>query len=351
MGLSIVISGAIIFVALMFTLMNIPNVFDSILSVEEASSEISSLENSILQTDMKISSIAASSGFNDVTFILTNTGAEKLWNFDTFDIFVTYDADILGTPTRITEQFTYNASAAFGVGFGSQSGITFERPDSEQSGGWQFTTNCASSTPENCINEIIQSDAEFISTKNLGQNDNDIVEFSLSDVSNPGIDTGHIVRYTYREGLDQTNDPSLDVRLLQGVTEISAWNHAAPLPTVFTLASQTLTTIQASTITDYTDLRLEFTAICDGTCINPGPDRDNVEVSWAELEVPLIAVSSSQWTVNSISNDILDPQILNEQETAEINVILSYPIYSNSNLSVIISSDNGIVATKSKSVL
>lgn len=349
MGLSVVISGGIISIALIYVLFSISNFTDNFSSIEESSSQISSIENKILKTDMQISSITASSGLNEINFTLTNTGAEKLWNFDAFDLFITYDANISGIQTRITEQFLYNASAAFGVGLSSGIGPpNFERPNNEQSGGWASTTNCPAAQPEDCINEILQSDAEFITTSNLGQSDTDVVEFSLSDVSNPGINTNHIVRYTYRE-LGNPNDPSFDVRLLQGVTVIASWNHPAPLPSVFTLATQPLTTIEANAITDYSDLRLEFTATCDVTCGNPGPDRENVEVSWAELEVPSF-VSSSEWTLNSISNDIIDPQILNEQETAEINVILSNIIIPNSIVSIVISSDNGIVATSSQTI-
>lgn len=347
MGLSVVISGAIISVALLYVLFSMSNFTDNLSSIEESASQISSIENTILQTDMKINSITALSNLNQVNFTLVNTGAETLWDFDSFDLFITYDADISGVATRITEKFPYNGSAAFGVGFGSAGSPVFERPDNEQSGGWASVTGCPVPQPEDCINENSQSDAEFITSSNLGTSDTDVVEFSLSDVLNPGINTDHIVRYTYRE-LNNPNDPSFDVRLLQGVTVIASWNHPSPLPIVFTLAVQPLTTIQASAITDYNDLRLEFTATCDATCNNPGGQRDNVEVSWAELEVP--SLGTSQWTVNSITNDLIDSQILNEQEAAEVNAILTYAIFPNSIVSIVISSDNGIVTTSSQTI-
>ncbi|GBL42202.1 titin [Nitrosarchaeum sp.] len=62
-------------------------------------------------------------------------------------------------------------------------------------------------------------------------------------------------------------------------------NHP-PLPSSFTLSTQTLTTAQANAITDYTNLRLEFTASCASTCSTTVTKTDSVSVSWAEFEVP-----------------------------------------------------------------
>ena len=108
MGLSIVISGAIIFVALMFTLMNIPHVFDSILSVEEASSEISVLEDSISQTEISINPLVTVAGLSTVDFTLHNNGTEKLWNFEKFNVLITYDEGV----SLSTEELTYSGDCS-----------------------------------------------------------------------------------------------------------------------------------------------------------------------------------------------------------------------------------------------
>ena len=62
-------------------------------------------------------------------------------------------------------------------------------------------------------------------------------------------------------------------------------NHP-PLPSSFTLSTITLTSAQANAITDYTNLRLEFTASCASTCSTTVTKTDSVSVSWAEFEVP-----------------------------------------------------------------
>ncbi len=72
-----------------------------------------SFENSdkISKTQISIGAINASSGSKLVNFTITNTDSEKLWNYDDFDVLVTYEANILGIRTPVTEQFTYNAKA------------------------------------------------------------------------------------------------------------------------------------------------------------------------------------------------------------------------------------------------
>ena len=111
MGLSIVISGAIIFIALIYVLMNIPHVFDSILSIDEASSEISVLEDSISQTEISINPLLTISGKSKINFTLHNNGTEKLWNFEKFNVLITYDEGISMT----TEELTYSGDCAGGV--------------------------------------------------------------------------------------------------------------------------------------------------------------------------------------------------------------------------------------------
>ncbi len=107
MGLSVVISGAIIMIALMFVLYSIPPLITSVTSVGETSTEISDLENTILQTEITLDSLAVSSSMPSFSFNLNNINTEKLWDYDNFDVLVTYDADISGKKTSITEIFPY----------------------------------------------------------------------------------------------------------------------------------------------------------------------------------------------------------------------------------------------------
>jgi len=89
-----------------------------------SSSESFDNNDEIAKTSISISGINYTVGSNLVNFTLTNEGSEKLWNYDEFDILVTYDADILGTQTTRTEKFTYNVDA-----FAISNGQEGESPD------------------------------------------------------------------------------------------------------------------------------------------------------------------------------------------------------------------------------
>ena len=113
MGLSVAIAGGIILSVLMLVMMSITGLAGNIFSIGETSSKVFDLENTILKTNTKIQELSAFSGSNVVNFDLLNEGNEKLWQYKKFNVFITYDADISGSKTRVTEQFTYNANGAF----------------------------------------------------------------------------------------------------------------------------------------------------------------------------------------------------------------------------------------------
>jgi len=96
-------------IALMFVLYSIPPLVTSVTSVGQTSSEISDLENTILETDISLDSLVVTSDIASLTFNLKNIDLEKLWNYDNFDVLVTYDADISGTKTRVTESIPFKA--------------------------------------------------------------------------------------------------------------------------------------------------------------------------------------------------------------------------------------------------
>ncbi len=102
-------------IALMFVLFSMPSLMDSITSVGETSSEISVLENTILETDISVDSIIGTSGKSLIAFNLNNDGSEKLWDYDNFEIFITYDADIAGIKTPITEKSSFGSPSDFKI--------------------------------------------------------------------------------------------------------------------------------------------------------------------------------------------------------------------------------------------
>ena len=77
----------------------------------EASSVAFKNNDAISKTDIRIFGINATVGSNLVNFTVGNEGIEKVWNYDEFDLYITYDANILGVSTRVTEEFNFNETA------------------------------------------------------------------------------------------------------------------------------------------------------------------------------------------------------------------------------------------------
>lgn len=107
MGFSIAISGGIIMLALISAMMSIPPLIGTTGTLKEAYSTRSDLENTIIKTDIAIESLAANSGDNAADFTLSNPGSVALWNYDKFNIIITYDGNDTGSKKRVTEHLSY----------------------------------------------------------------------------------------------------------------------------------------------------------------------------------------------------------------------------------------------------
>ena len=172
--------------------------------------------------------------------------------------------------------------------------LQYERPDGISSGSW-----ASGSYTE--IDETVQNNADYIQSSKLGKRGTNVVTFTISDVTDPNLSTDHIIRYAYKEDALGSNSPSLTVTLLQGTQKIASWDEKT-LSSSFTLSTQTLASNQANAITDYADLRLEFTATCSAKCSDNITNMDSVSVSWVEFEVPdIISATSGSATSGSSS--------------------------------------------------
>lgn len=75
--------------------------------------------------------------------------------------------------------------------------------------------------------------------------------------------------------------------------------------------------------------------------------RTTEQLAYAES----CSISAGSWCVNAFINDQLDPKILNNGESIEIKGALQYPLWSSGLLIISVSTDNGIVASKSVVVI
>ncbi|GDY16096.1 hypothetical protein LBMAG54_09520 [Nitrosopumilaceae archaeon] len=102
--------------------------------------------------------------------------------------------------------------------------LQYERPDGVASGNW-----ASGSYTE--IDETVRNDADHTKSSKLAKSQTNVVTFTISDVTDPNLSTGHIIRYTYKEDALGSNSPSLVIRLLQGTTQIASWTQSSP-PTI-----------------------------------------------------------------------------------------------------------------------
>lgn len=120
----------------------------------------------------------------------------------------------------------------------------------DQSGG---TTNIYTN-----IDEASASDADYIKTATPpGSNE---FETLLTPVTDPLASTGHIMRWRRRkQPATGSDDVNLTVRLVENTTQITSQADNT-IPGSFTDTSYTLSAGEADSITDYSNLRLEFVA-------------------------------------------------------------------------------------------
>lgn len=107
MGLSVVISGAIVLFSMFFVMSAFPVIAENAFNVSQGSTEISDIESQIVRTNIDISSITATVSSQSISVDLDNLGNQKLWNYDKFDFIVTYDAQIQGQKIRTTEYLEF----------------------------------------------------------------------------------------------------------------------------------------------------------------------------------------------------------------------------------------------------
>ena len=126
----------------------------------------------------------------------------------------------------------------------------FARPTSDVAlGGWSGPAFSA-------IDEVTPSDADFTTSPTAPAGAT--LEVALGAVEDPQASTGHVVRYRYRKNTTGGAQINLTVALMQGAVQIASWSHTNI--DAVTTAAQTLTGPQADSITDYSNLRLRFTA-------------------------------------------------------------------------------------------
>lgn len=126
------------------------------------------------------------------------------------------------------------------------------RPGSDIStGGWLPSSG---SDLYAMLDETSYNDSDYIYSPNNPTTETAEVKFT--SVTDPGVHTGHILRFRLAAvGLDTV----FDVYLMQGATQIATWQKTVTAGNTVSY-EETLTSGEASNITDYTDLRIKVVA-------------------------------------------------------------------------------------------
>ena len=111
MGLSIAISGGIVTFSIVYAMMSFSTVVDDSTKISTSQSQMSNNLFSRLQTNISISSLQDYNDTNPATFKITNTGNTALWNYNNFDVIITYQETGINGPI-VTEVLKYANSCS-----------------------------------------------------------------------------------------------------------------------------------------------------------------------------------------------------------------------------------------------
>jgi len=127
--------------------------------------------------------------------------------------------------------------------FGSSAVVQLIRPTSDiTTGAWTPSTGL---TLFGVLDEVVADDADYITTTSAST-----AEVGLGSATDPLLSTGHTIRYRAK------GTGTLTVKLMQGTTTIAT--HVPSITTSFQLFTFTLSGAEADSITNYSNLRLQF---------------------------------------------------------------------------------------------
>jgi len=401
LGLSIAISGGIIAVVLV-VMMGIIFVISYQINTESlANTEAFEINNSIRKTDMKIKSVEDAGGNDLLNFTFSNNGSEKFWNYDKFNVIIEYDADIGGIKTKTTEELMFDKDSSFVKPLVVSGNIEFDRVT-------PFSGNCGASGDECTFSHLVGVpgtdkilivgispegsmgivDVTFdgqtlmeIRTDSSGSDPKSSLWYLLDpptapprtvsvefDQSKEVVISAISFRNVHQTipidddngALGDSDTPSVSLTttvndawiidtvgtltgpMTEDPSQVERWDTASG--SIVGSGSTNVTTVPGLYSMDWTNVgggqkwAISAAALTPHTIPGPGsPCNTNA------------AFGTNDWIIGSITNDILDSQIVNTYEVAKICTKLSNPIFANGDVKITIITDLG--HTESKSVI
>ena len=111
MGLSIAIAGGIVTFSIVYAMMSFTTILDDSTKISTSQSQMSNNLFSRMQTNIVISDLQDNGGTNPASFKITNTGNTMLWNYNNFDVIITYQENATNYPI-LTETLKYANSCS-----------------------------------------------------------------------------------------------------------------------------------------------------------------------------------------------------------------------------------------------
>jgi archaellum component FlaF (FlaF/FlaG flagellin family) len=384
MGLGIAIAGGIICATMLAVFSIVFSTSEQIYEINSSRMHAADLQSVTFQTNMTVSDVTAESGNRFVNFTLTNTGNEKLWNYEKFDVIINYTANVGGTPTQKTERFTYFMEGTSGV-----ENISLDQVSSVE----DVCSTCTLSHTVSGTNKIL-----VLGLSTEGDTPSSVT-YDNEDLTQIRFDEVAFVKRTELWYLIDPPSGSADIvvtqsngKVIMGAISLNGVHQLDPVganngsnnSAFGTHPSTSLTTtVNNSWIVDVVSTtngpmtpdasQLERWDLIRNPLRGSGSTEQTTTaglyiMSWTnDGSTPAWSISAAairpastdlicgpdgsfdanNWTVKSISNDYTDPDLINTNESALICTKLAYPVYSNGDVKVTVSTDSG--HTKSSS--
>lgn len=377
MGLSHVIPAGVVFIPIFFIVTTIPGITNTILQINESAIEVSSVEESILNTHFNISNVSAVENDNLIFFDVTNTGNTKLWDYDNFDLLLTYDGVVGTTTTNVTEKLSYTETEPTG------DPIEFDAATGRNLGCLILLNPCEfdHTVTTSGSNRILIVGLNTAGVDAIDEVRYDNVLMTNIAKRNNGVSASVSLWYLVNPSTG-TNKVSITLaavtNVAAGAVSFTGVNQTDPINTFNSASGNSLTPLVTLTTTADEAWIVDVVGTNGGT-VSTGPDqveRWNVaqgvtrgagsteftssagtfSISWTKDPDPsnwaIIAaalkpngvpccVGIGEWNIAGISNDSFDPGIISNNETASIRGKTSYQIIENGDVYVTFSADNG----------
>lgn len=388
MGLGVALAGGIICVTMIAMLSIVYAVGGQIFEINSSRTSSVNLQSTLFQTDMMISDILTDSSSQFVNFTLTNTGNSKLWNYQDFDIVVNYTANVLGSPSQRAEHLTYAYTTTPQVIVNEISTTTSPSCKtctlSHTVSGTQklLIVGISIGNPTVAIDTVTYS-GQSLTKIRADQDASNKKRTELWYLVNPPSGTADVVV--------TSSSPNKIAIGAMTLTNVDQSNPIGPNNGSFDNSGTTDPSVSVTTTTDNAMI-VDVVSATTGTMTATGSQTERWDVQQSPLDGsagttkttsagpytmswtndaglkewamsaaavrlafnsgcgPSGSIGTGGWLIKSVSNDYIDPDIVNTNEGASICTKLAQQPYSGGQMKIAVSTDNGFTASNSTTI-